>query len=111
MVAVGTLPHVKSGLGGDDKLIPVGAEVPLKVHAEIALRFSVGRAVVVGEVKMGDAAVEGRAQNLLLGAEGRDIAEIMPETERNGGQKQSALSAAAVGHGLIAFFTGCIHRF
>ena len=62
----------------EDKLVAVRLPIPLHVDAEIALGFSVGRAVVVGQVKMGDAVVKCRAQNVTLCAEGRDVAEIMP---------------------------------
>ena len=77
-VAVGSGPHVIARLRGKDKLVAVRLPIPLHVDAEIALGFSVGRAVVVGQVKMGDAVVKCRAQDVALCAEGRDVAEIMP---------------------------------
>ena len=78
VVAVGAGPHVVAGLGGNHQLVPVGAPVPIHVDAEIPLGLAVGWAVVVGQVKVGDAQVKGLAQNALLSAEGGDIPKIVP---------------------------------
>ena len=47
---------------------------------------------------MGDAEVEGAAQDGALGVEGVGVAEVVPQAERDGGQLQTAASAAAVLH-------------
>ena len=100
-VAVGAGPHVIAGLGGDDHLVAVGQEIALHVDAEAALGLAVGRAVVVGEVEVGDAVVKRRAQDLALHAQRRDLAKVMPKAQRERGQQQAALTAAAVGHRVI----------
>ena len=51
VVAVGSLPHVVSRLGGDDQLIPVGTPVRVHMLSEVPLRLPVGRAVVVREIE------------------------------------------------------------
>src|SRR5690606_28753789 len=55
------------------------------------------RAVVVGEVEVGDAEVEGAAQDGALGL-GRTVgAEVVPQAERERRQLQTAASGAPVG--------------
>ena len=58
-LAVGTRPHVISGLGRDDQLVAEGTEVLGKHTTKVDLGASVGRSVVVGEIKMRDPEVEG----------------------------------------------------
>ena len=110
VVAVRALPHVVAGLGGNDQLVAVGLPVAQEMHAEAALGFAVGRAVVVGEVKMRDAVVKRGAQDGLLRAKGRDIAEVVPQAQRQRGQLQAASAAAAVGHGVVAGFSGDVRH-
>src|SRR3712207_7010591 len=47
----------------DDELVAIGSEVVGEVPAEVGLRRAVGRPVVVGQVEVGDAQVEGAAQD------------------------------------------------
>ena len=101
VVAVRALPHVVAGLGGDDQLVAVGLPVPQHVHAEVPLRLAVGRAVVVGQVEVGDAVIERRAQDLALHAKRRDLAEVVPQAQRERGQQQAAPAAAPVGHRVV----------
>ena len=108
-VAVGAGPHVIARLGRDDELIPVGAPVAVHEDAEVGLGLSVGRTVVVGQIKMGDSRVKGRAQDLLLHAKGRDVPEIMPQAEGEPRQHQAAVPAPSIKIALrIARFTRCI---
>ena len=101
-IAVGPGPHVPAGLGRDDQLVAIGTEVAREDAAEILLGRAVGRPVIVGEIEMGDAAVEGAAEHRAAGLEHVDAAEILPEPQRNGGQVEPAPAGAAVGHALIA---------
>jgi len=57
-VAVRARPHVIAGLGGDHQLVAVRPEVIGKHSPEVDLGRPVGRAVVVGEIEVGDAQVE-----------------------------------------------------
>ena len=97
-LAVGAGPHVVAGLAGDDQLVAVGLEVALQVLAKIGLGAAVGRAVVVGQVEVGDAQVKGRAQHVALGLEGRSVAEVVPQAQRDGGELEAAFAAGAVGN-------------
>ena len=101
-IAVGAGPHIVAGLGGDDELIAVGGEVLAEEAAEILFGGAVGRAVIVGEVEVGDAEREGAAEHGAGVFEAVDAAEVVPETEGNGGQEETARAAAAIGHGVVA---------
>ena len=77
-VAVRARPHVPAGLGGDDELVAVVAEVVVQDPAEVGLGAAVRGAVVVGQVEMGDTEVEGSAQDGTLGLDGPVVAEVLP---------------------------------
>jgi hypothetical protein len=100
-VAVGSGPHVPTGLGGDDEFVAQAPEVLAEVATEVRFGAAVGRTVVVGEVEMGHAAVEGASKNLLLGVEGSVVAEVLPESERDCGQPDATLAASAVDHVVV----------
>src|SRR5699024_11099324 len=59
-------PHDPSGLGRDDQLVTVGAEVLGEESAEVLLGASRGWAVVVGQVEVEYPEVEGTAQDAAL---------------------------------------------
>ena len=69
-------PHVVARLGGEDQLVAVRAEVLREDRAEVALGAAVGRAVVVGQVEVGDAAVERAPQDGPLGLSGRSSPKL-----------------------------------
>jgi hypothetical protein len=100
--AVRAGPHVVAGLGGDNQLVAVRLEVVLQVAAEVGLGGAVRRAVVVGQVKVVDAEVEGAAQDGALLIEALVVAEVVPQAKGDGRKFESAASDAAVGHGFIA---------
>ena len=68
------------------ELVAVGAEVAREDRAEVALGRAVGRAVVVRQVEVRDAAVERPAQCRLLALERHVVAEVVPQAEGDGGQ-------------------------
>src|SRR3954452_11923878 len=108
-VAIGTWPHVVTGLRRDDQLVAKGAEVLGHPAAEILFRRTVGRSVVVGEIEVGDAEIEGAPEHRAAGLEIVDAAEIVPQAERHGGKVEPAPSAAPVGHAaVIALRVGTI---
>ena len=87
----------------------MGRKVVAKVPAEILFGPSVGRPVVVGEVEVGDAAVEGSAQDGPLGLLRMVGAEVLPKAEREGRQLEAASSTEAVVHvGVVAIGRGGI---
>ena len=107
-VAIRAGPHIISGLGGNDQFVTVGVPVPIHMDAEIALRLAIGRSIVVCQIEMGNAQIETGSQNALLGAEGGNVAEIVPQTQRNCREQQAALAAAAIGHLTVTVRIGCI---
>ena len=97
-----------ASLGGNDHLIPVGFEICLE---NIAKRFfgRSGRwAVIVGQIKMRDAMIKCRVADRAFGVVGGVVAKIVPKPDRNGGQHQPCLAAAAINHAIIAVFGGGI---
>ena len=98
-LAVGTGPHIVARLGGDDEFVAVGMKVLLEEQAEGILGGTGRRTVIVGEVEVRDAHVEGAAGD---GAAVLDVvapAEVVPPTERDGREFQSTAANAVVGHG------------
>ena len=101
-VAVGPGPHVVAGLGRDDQLVAVGGEVGGEHAPEVLLGRPVGRAVVVGQVEVGDAEIERPPADRLLGRERPVVAEVVPQPERDGRQQQPAGAAPAIRHRVVA---------
>ncbi len=102
-VAVWPLPHLVAGFGADDELVAVVAEVFAQQTATVLFRGSRFRPVVVGEVEMRDAVVERGEHDTTHGVVWRGVAEIMPESQRDGRQLESAVARMVVGHGVVAF--------
>jgi hypothetical protein len=97
---------VVAGLGGDDQFVAVVAQVVGEQEAEVAFRAAGRRAVVVGQVEVRDAEVEGAAHDGALRLEGPALAEVVPQAERDGGQPEAAAAGAPVGHGVVAVVRG-----
>ena len=75
---------------------------------KLRLGRAVRRTVVVGQVEVGDAEVEGPAQRRALVVDRHVVAEVVPETQRDGGQVQPARSAPPVGDGVVAGAQGLV---
>ena len=101
-VAVGAGPHVPARLGRDHQLVAVAGEVLAEDAAEVGLGRPVGRAVVVGQVEVGDAEVERAPQDVALGLERLVVAEVVPQAERDRREVEAAAADAAVGHAPVA---------
>ena len=101
-VAVRAGPHVPAGLGRDDELVAVGLEVLGQDAPGVGLGRAVRRAVVVRQVEVVHAEVEGAAHDRALGLDRLVVAEVVPEAERDGGQLEPAHPAAAVGLDVVA---------
>src|SRR5208283_2422600 len=108
-ISIGPGPHIPAGLGRDDEFVAVGKEILLQDLAESFFRRSVGRAVIIGEIEMRDAEIEGAAQH------GAGIfkvvysAEVVPQSERNGGKLNAAAPRAAILHGIVTLVICYIH--
>ena len=109
-VTIGAVPHGIPCLGADDELIPVGHEVLVQDAAQILLGAARLRTVVVGQVEVGDAVVEGGEAELLHGLIAARVTKIVPEPQRDGGQQQAALAAAVVRHGGITCIGCLMHK-
>jgi hypothetical protein len=81
--AVGTGPHVVAGLGRDYEFIAVGGEIGAENLAEICFRRTGRRAVIVGQIEVGDAEIKGAPHNGLTIFVSIDVAEVMPKAERD----------------------------
>ena len=103
---VGARPHVVTRFGTDDELVTVGLEVGGQDAAEVDLRLTVGRTVVVGEIEVGDATVEGTTQHGTLGRPWVKVSEVVPQAQGDGKQQQTAGPATSVLHGVVAIL-GC----
>jgi hypothetical protein len=77
-LAVGTRPHVPAGLAADDQLIAVGRQVLAQDAPEVDLGAAVGRSVVVGEIEVGDAEIEGGPDDRPLAGRRHRITEVVP---------------------------------
>lgn len=87
----------------------MGPPVAAHVLAEVALGLAVGRAIVVGQVKMRDSMVKRRAKQRLLVPQGGDVPEVVPQAQGDQGELQAAKTAAPIGHAFIARRVGLIH--
>src|SRR5690606_18796988 len=76
----------------------VGGEHPTEVLLGRARR----RAIVVGQVEVGYAEVEGAPADLPLHGEGPIVAEVVPQPEGDCGKAQSAASASTVEHRVVS---------
>ena len=105
---VRAVPHLVAGLGGDHDLVAIRLEVAGEHAAEVLLRRAEGRAVVVGEVEMRDAAVERATQDAAAGLEHVGAAKVLPEPKRDGRQVEAGAAAAPIRHRAVAVSGGPI---
>lgn len=80
-LSVGAGPHIPARFAGDDQFVPVGPEITPQMLAEIRFSAAIRRALIVGQVKVGDSQVKGCAQHLALGLHGGGVAEVMPQAQ------------------------------
>ncbi len=77
-------PHVVAGFRGDHQLVAERRQVFLEDLPEVLLRRAVRRPVVVGEIEVGDAEVEGAADDRAADLERSIVvSEVVPEPERD----------------------------
>jgi hypothetical protein len=72
--------HAVAGLGGDNEFVAVGGEVELEQLAKLGFGGAGRRTVIIGEVEVGDAQIEGSAHDGAAVFKGIDAAEIVPST-------------------------------
>ena len=111
-VAIRPRPHVVACLRRDKEFVAIGPEVLVHQSAHGLLGRTVDRAVVVGQVEMGDAVVKGIVGNLTTPFVGVYTAEVVPKTEAHLGQQDTGVSATLKCHAVVVTVLGCkIHFF
>ena len=94
--AIGTRPHVITGLGRDEKLVAERSEGFPHDLPERFLGRPVGGAVVVRQVEMHDAVVKGVMGHFEGVRERVHVAEVVPEAQGDLGEEDAAAAAPAV---------------
>ena len=105
-VSVRPRPHAPAGLARDDELVPVRPEVGGEDPAGVRLGRATGRAVVVGQIEVGDSEIERSSHDRPLRAAGRGVAEVVPEAEREHRQLEAAAAGPPIGHDVISIGRG-----
>src|SRR6478736_3750583 len=95
-------PHIPSGLCRQGELMTVGPEVGSHDPAEVLFSSAIWRPVVVGQVEVCDALVEGVAQHFTLNIERAVVAEVVPQAERDRWQDHARMPDAAIDHASVA---------
>src|SRR5664280_2573473 len=85
-----------------DQLVPVAAQVRREDSTEVLLGRTVRRAIVVRQVEMGDAQVEGSLDNGPLAVDRPVVSEVLPQSDRDRGQLEPAPPGSPVLHGVVA---------
>src|SRR5208337_26629 len=108
-VSIRSGPHIPAGFRRDDEFVAVRLKIFLEDLTEVFFRRAVRRAVVVGEIEMRDAEIEGAAQHGPAVFEIIHSTEVVPKSERNGRQFDAAAAAAAISHGVVTMAVGNVH--
>ncbi len=85
-------------------------EVFAEQTPEVGLGGSSGWAVVVREVEVSDAEVEGAVNHVALSLEGDVVTEVVPHAQRQCGQDEAGSPDGTVGHRVVAVLRGGVHR-
>src|SRR5438445_1050383 len=91
-------PHVVTGLGRDHQLVAVSGQVGSEDVAEALLGRAVRRPIVVRQVEVRDAEIEGAADDGPLRLDRALAPEVLPEPKGHGGQLEPAATGASVWH-------------
>src|SRR5262245_59636008 len=100
--AVRSRPHAIAGLGRDDEFITMAGEVRAQYVSKGLLGRSRRRTIVIGEIEVRDAQVEGAPADGPGIVKDRILGEVVPETQRQEGEIEAAPAAAAIMHAVIA---------
>lgn len=80
-ITVGAGPHGVTGFRGDDQLIAPGPQIGVENAAKVLLGGAGRRAVVIGQIEMGNAAIEGAADQGTGVVVQSGVAEVVPQAE------------------------------
>ncbi len=103
-------PHIPACFGRDDEFVAVGKEVFLQDLTESFFRRSIRRAVIISEIEMCDAEIEGTAYHGARVFKVVDTTEVMPQPKRHGRKFDATAPGAAVLHGAITLVVGDVHN-
>ena len=103
-VAVRPFPHVVSGFGGNEEFIAIGTEVILHQSAHGFFCTSVGRAVIVGKVEMGNAVVESIVCDGTASLVRIHSSEVVPDSALAASLVESICVCVAIGSCGVDFF-------
>ena len=106
-VAVWPQPHVIACLRRDEEFIAIRTEVVFHQAPQGLFCRTVGRAVVVGEIEVCDAVVEGITCYLTTSLIGVNAAEVVPEAETDLRQQDARLSASVILHSILVAQSIC----
>src|SRR5579863_694279 len=90
-----------SDVCSSDLFIAMSGQFLAKNASEIRFRRAGRRSVIVGQVEMGDAEIEGAQDQVAAGRLRIDVPEILPQPKRQAGQLQAALAAMLIFHFLV----------
>src|SRR6185295_5336112 len=107
--AIRPRPHVVAGLAGNDQLVTKGGQVLAQHTAEVLFGRAGRRPIVVGQVEVGDAQIEGAAQQGAAVLKDIHAAKVVPQSQRDGWELQTAATGAVVVHGRVTLLRGGIH--
>ena len=112
-VAVRTFPHVVASLGGDEEFVTIRSEVVLHQSAHRFFGAAVWRTIIVGEVEVSDAMVEGIMGDGTASLVRVNASEVVPESQTYLRQEHSALAASLIEclRIAIAIGIGCVDSF
>ena len=94
-------PHLPSGLGGNDQFLTVPGEVLTEDTAEVELRGTRRRTIVVGQIEVRDAQVESLAQRGAHGGQRSVVTEVVPQPQGQRGQFQARVPHPPIRHGVV----------
>ena len=112
-IAVRSGPHHIAGLGTDEEFVAIGGEIGVEQAAYRFLGGSGRRAVVVGQVEMGDAMVKGITADSPTLVKGHIGTKILPKPQTYLGQHDATAPTAGIGHAVIVAIRGgevFVHR-
>ena len=94
--AIGAGPHVVTSLGRDEQFVPIGRERLLHDLAKGLFGRSVTGTVIVGQVKVHNAMVEGVVSHLEGVGKRVHVSEVVPQAQGDFGNLNAAAAASAV---------------
>src|SRR3954471_144248 len=100
-MAVRSKPHLPTGFCADDQFVTMSGEVRVQNASEVFLGGARRRSVVVRQVEVRYSQIESTAHHRAAVLKRVYPAEVVPQTERDRRQHQTAAPATAILHRVI----------